>query len=103
VVTLTAYLAHELQPDGIRVNCVIPGYTRTGAWQQRAEAMAAADGISVDEALQVILEGQGMGHARWGRPEEIAAAVVWLLSDAASFVNGVALRVDGGQLPLVDA
>jgi gluconate 5-dehydrogenase len=44
-----------------------------------------------------------MGHARWGRPEEIAAAVVWLLSAAASFVNGVALRVDGGQVPLVDA
>jgi NAD(P)-dependent dehydrogenase (short-subunit alcohol dehydrogenase family) len=103
VVTLTAYLAHELQADGIRVNCVIPGYTITGAWQQRAEAMAAQDGISVEEALRTILDGQGMRHARWGRPEEIAAAVVWLLSAAASFVNGVALRVDGGQVPLVDA
>jgi NAD(P)-dependent dehydrogenase (short-subunit alcohol dehydrogenase family) len=65
--------------------------------------MAAQDGISVEEALRTILDGQGMRHARWGRPEEIAAAVVWLLSAAASFVNGVALRVDGGQVPLVDA
>jgi NAD(P)-dependent dehydrogenase (short-subunit alcohol dehydrogenase family) len=65
--------------------------------------MAAQDGITVEAALRAILDAQGMSHARWGRPEEIASAVVWLLSDAASFVNGVALRVDGGQVPLVDA
>lgn len=103
VVALTGYLAHELLDDGIRVNCVIPGYTRTGVWEERAVALSEAEGISPDEAMQAILDRQGMGHARWGRPEEIASVVVWLLSAASSFVNGVALRADGGQLPTVDA
>ena len=103
VVALSAYLAHELLPDGIRVNAVIPGYTSTGVWETRAEALASAEGLSLEEAQQAILARQGMGHARWGRPEEIASVVVWLLSGAASFVNGVSLRVDGGQLPVVSA
>jgi NAD(P)-dependent dehydrogenase (short-subunit alcohol dehydrogenase family) len=40
---------------------------------------------------------QGMAHARWGKPAEIAEVIAFLLSSAASFVNGVALRVDGGE------
>jgi NAD(P)-dependent dehydrogenase (short-subunit alcohol dehydrogenase family) len=103
VIALTSYFAHELLPDGIRANCVIPGYTLTGVWEQRAAAIADAEGLSQDEARDAILQRMGMGHARWGRPEEIAAPIVWLLSAASSFVNGISMRVDGGQLPTVDA
>ena len=97
MVTLTAYFARELIDDRINVNCLIPGYTLTGAWQNRAEALAAAEGLSFDAACQEILNRQDMGHSRWGEAHEIAEVAVFLLSGRAGFVNGASFRVDGGQ------
>ena len=97
MVTLTAYFARELIGDGINVNCLLPGYTLTGAWQARAEALAAAEGLSFDEACREILKRQDMGHSRWGEAREIAEVAVFLLSAQAGFVNGASFRVDGGQ------
>jgi NAD(P)-dependent dehydrogenase (short-subunit alcohol dehydrogenase family) len=97
MIALTAYLARELIDDGINVNCLIPGYTLTGAWQGRAEALAAAEGLSFDEACQEILRRQDMGHSRWGEAREIAEVAAFLLSGKAGFVNGASFRVDGGQ------
>ena len=97
MISLTAYLARELIEDGINVNCLIPGYTLTGAWRGRAEALAAAEGLSFEAALQEILNRQDMGHSRWGEAREIAEVTVFLLSAQAGFVNGAAFRVDGGQ------
>jgi NAD(P)-dependent dehydrogenase (short-subunit alcohol dehydrogenase family) len=102
VLTLTSYLAHELNADGILVNAVIPGYTLTGVWADRAAALAEAEGVTQAAAEQLILDRQAMGHTRWGEPEEVARVVVFLLSGAAGFVNGVSLRVDGGQFAVVD-
>ncbi len=97
MISLTAYLARELMDDGVTANCVIPGYTLTGAWRGRAEALAATEGLSFEDALQEILRRQDMGHSRWGEAREIADVVVFLLSAQAGFVNGAAFRVDGGQ------
>ena len=97
MVSLTAYLARELIEDGINANCLIPGYTLTGAWRGRAEALAAAEGLSFEEALAEILKRQDMGHSRWGEAREIAEVAVFLLSAQAGFVNGASFRVDGGQ------
>jgi NAD(P)-dependent dehydrogenase (short-subunit alcohol dehydrogenase family) len=97
MVALTAYLARELIGDRINVNCLIPGYTLTGAWQARAEALAAAEALSFEDALQAILDRQDMGHSRWGEAREIADVAVFLLSGKAGFVNGASFRVDGGQ------
>jgi NAD(P)-dependent dehydrogenase (short-subunit alcohol dehydrogenase family) len=101
VTTLTAYLANALVDDGITANCVIPGYVLTDPWRARTQAVADAEGVSFEAALQLVLDRQGLGHSRWGTPEEIAGVVVFLLSRQARFVNGAAFRVDGAQFPAI--
>jgi NAD(P)-dependent dehydrogenase (short-subunit alcohol dehydrogenase family) len=95
--TLTAYLARELSGDRVNVNCVIPGYTLTPPWEARAQALAEAEGLTLEAAKAAILQRQDMGHSRWGQDQEIAWPVVFLLSAQARFINGAAFRVDGGQ------
>ncbi|MFC0675193.1 SDR family NAD(P)-dependent oxidoreductase [Brachybacterium hainanense] len=86
VIGLTKSAAVEYAPRGIRINAICPGVIETpmvaGMLEGQAEAMAA------------IMQDQPIG--RLGTAEEIAAAVLWLCSDASSFVLGVALPVDGG-------
>jgi NAD(P)-dependent dehydrogenase (short-subunit alcohol dehydrogenase family) len=86
VVGLTKTAALEYAKSGIRVNAVCPGAIRTPMLErvintqpQLAETVTAMEPVG-----------------RMGTPEEIAEAVVWLCSDAASFVTGLAMAVDGG-------
>jgi NAD(P)-dependent dehydrogenase (short-subunit alcohol dehydrogenase family) len=85
IVGLTKNAAIEYANDGIRVNAVCPAAIET----------ALAQGIS-EERRQQIMFPQAL--KRFGRPEEVAAAVAWLCSDEASFVTGVPLPVDAGSL-----
>ena len=87
VVGLTKSAAIEYARLGIRVNAVCPGVIRT-PMLQRAFRMSEQE----LEARMTTIEPIG----RLGSPEEVAEAVVWLCSDAASFVTGVAMPVDGG-------
>ena len=86
VVQLTRTAALEYATAGIRVNAVCPGAIRT----PMVERIVA----NRPEVEAVFIAGEPIG--RLGKPEEIAEAVVWLCSDAASFVTGVPLPVDGG-------
>ncbi len=88
VVGLTKTAALEYAKSGIRVNAVCPGYIRTPLIE---EALT-----SNPEMEAQIIERHPVG--RMGRPEEIAEAVVWLCSDAASFVSGHTMTVDGGYV-----
>jgi NAD(P)-dependent dehydrogenase (short-subunit alcohol dehydrogenase family) len=72
--------------DGVRVNCVCPG-TIDSPWVHRLVAGAGA-------TLDALRERQPMG--RLGTPEEIAQAVLYLAGDAAAFVTGTTLTIDGG-------
>jgi NAD(P)-dependent dehydrogenase (short-subunit alcohol dehydrogenase family) len=87
VLGLTKTAAWEYADEGVRVNAVCPGFIET--------AMLEEGGITEDEDLrQQIASMHSQG--RLGDPEEIAGAVAWLCSDAASFTNGESLTVDSG-------
>jgi NAD(P)-dependent dehydrogenase (short-subunit alcohol dehydrogenase family) len=91
VVNMTRALAIDHGPQGIRVNSVNPGDTNTGMLRDEARQLSA------DEAA-FLAESSDRPLGRMGEPEEIAAAVVWLASDASSYVTGSALVVDGGGI-----
>jgi NAD(P)-dependent dehydrogenase (short-subunit alcohol dehydrogenase family) len=81
-------LAWELGPHGVRTNVVHPGWIET----ELNRDYLWSDPAVRDAGLGVI------PLRRTGQPEDVARAVVWLCSDEASYVNGAALRVDGGLL-----
>lgn len=83
--TLTIGLAKELAPQGVRVNAVRPGLIDTEIH---------AGGGQPDRAQRI---GATTPMGRPGRPEEVAAAIVWLLGDAASYTTGAILDVAGGR------
>jgi len=86
VILLTRSLARELAPGGIRVNCICPGGTDTALLRHYlGDSEAAAASLA-----------QRLPLGRLARPEEIAAAAAFLVSDDASYITGVALPVDGG-------
>jgi len=87
VVGLTKTAALEYAKQGIRVNCVCPGFIHTPMTER---------GLSDPEQKAQIIAREPIG--RVGTPEEIAEAVVWLCSDAASFVTGHTMTVDGGYV-----
>ena len=90
-------LAGKYGGDGVLVNTILPGLIHTSMWDRAAGEIAAASGGATTAADVIERNGRGVPVGRYGTPEEVAAAVVFLASNAASYVNGVALAVDGGS------
>jgi NAD(P)-dependent dehydrogenase (short-subunit alcohol dehydrogenase family) len=84
---MTRALAVELAPDGIRVNCIAPGFIKT-------RMSSAALDLDPDRKKRVLARTPA---GRLGKPEEVASAAYFIVSDEASFITGVVLPVDGGN------
>lgn len=96
---VTAGLANAYAGKGIRVNAINPGLTRTDRLQQGLAADASLQGIETDEAMQRAVAKIPLG--RMAEPEEIARVVLFLASDAASYVTGISMTMDGASTPIV--
>ncbi|MEX2970757.1 SDR family NAD(P)-dependent oxidoreductase [Streptomyces sp. C184] len=97
VVNMTTSLARHLAGTGVTANCVSPGVIVTPSMYRMFEERAAGgdEGAGRDEA-DIVAEYAPNPSGRLGRPQDIAAAVAYLASPLADYVNGIELRVDGG-------
>jgi meso-butanediol dehydrogenase/(S,S)-butanediol dehydrogenase/diacetyl reductase len=98
LVMLVQSIAVDHGPLGVRANAVCPGWTRTEMADGEMAELAAERGIDMETAYE-----QSTALVPLRRPAqagEVAAVVRWLLSDDASYLNGVVLPVDGGQAPV---
>jgi 3-oxoacyl-[acyl-carrier protein] reductase len=89
-------LANEVARDGITVNNILPGFTRTQRVEELAKATAEREGISIDEVMNRQTASIPMG--RLGEPREFAALAAFLASDRASYITGTSIQVDGGWI-----
>jgi len=92
VVSMARAIAADLAPRNIRVNVVAPGATKTPIWKRGSRAS-----ITAEEAAKLADSfSSKVPLGRWGEPEELAKAVLFLASEDSSYINAVELMVDGG-------
>jgi 3-oxoacyl-[acyl-carrier protein] reductase len=89
-------LANEVAAEGITVNNILPGYTRTERLDELANMMADRHGISADEFRSKW--EQEIPMKRLGDPREFAALATFLVSERASYITGTSIQVDGGWI-----
>lgn len=94
MIGLAKSIAVDGGPHGVRANALCPGWVRTPMGDESMDELAAARGVSRDEAYRLATEL--VPFRRAGEPDEIAACAVFLASDEASYVSGTTLVVDGG-------
>ena len=95
VIGLTRALAQEVASSGVTVNAVCPGYTETDLVSTSVAAIMAKTGRSDAEVRAELAKANPQG--RLVQPDEVASSVLWLASDGAASVNGVALSISGGE------
>lgn len=98
LLNLSTSLSQAFAADGVLSSCVVPGVTITELVAANAHAAAERSDRTPDEVMARLLAKQGVAAGRFGIPEEIAAAVVFLASEQASWITGATLEVDGGTL-----
>ena len=94
VIGLTKAVAADFITRGVRCNAICPGTVESPSLRDRIAAQAQASGQTVEQVEAAFVARQPMG--RLGNPEEIAALAVYLASDAAQFITGQAMVIDGG-------
>jgi len=94
IVALTKSAAQEYAAHGIRANALVAGGFDTEVFQTAMSRMVGGDPAKIEEAFKGYAALVPVG--RVGRPEEAAEAVLWLCSEAASYITGQSMIVDGG-------
>jgi meso-butanediol dehydrogenase / (S,S)-butanediol dehydrogenase / diacetyl reductase len=94
VISMTKSLALAHAADGVRVNCVCPGFVETDMWTRVAREQGALLGLSAEEFTRQRERSVPLG--RMERPEDVAAVIGFLASDRSGYMTGQALSVDGG-------
>ena len=100
--TYSKSISKELGPKGVRVNAVSPGWIMTEGTGAFLERIQAANGGTLEDARQLVLDGLGgIAIGRGAEPFEVAEAIAFLASDRAASIHGSELVVDGGTVPTV--
>lgn len=100
ILSLAKGLSKAYGGDNVLVNTVSPAFIHTPMTDAMMEKRAKEKGMSFEQAVDTFLDEErpGMTLKRRGRPEEVAAAVAFLCSERASFINGAGIRVDSGSV-----
>lgn len=103
ILSLAKGLSKRFGGDNVLVNTVSPAFIATPMTDAMMEKRAKENGTSVEEAIESFLDEErpNMVLKRRGRAEEVAAAVAFLCSEQASFINGAGLRVDSGSVATI--
>jgi 3-oxoacyl-[acyl-carrier protein] reductase len=98
LVNFSKNLSQAYSADGVLSNCVVPGVTLTDLVRATAAEAAAHMKVDEDEVMARLMAKDPVAVGRFGDPAEVSAAVVFLASEAASWITGALLAVDGGTL-----
>jgi len=96
IIALAKAFAEQGIKDGVQVNSVVPGPVMTGRRQSFFEKWAPAHNLTVEEAMKKFPEEAGI--RRYGKPEEIADLMAFMVSPAAKWMTGASVRMDGGEI-----
>ena len=100
--TYSKSISKEVGPKGVRVNSVAPGWIMTEAVGDFLEMLRAANGGTIEDARQSVLDALGgISIGRAAEPEEVADLIAYLASDRAAAIHGAEFVIDGGTVPTV--
>ena len=95
MISMSKSLAKKYGIDGVLVNSILPGLIHTAMWERAATEIAESVGSSMNEVIKN--NGLSVPVGRYGTSEEVASLITFLCSNAASYINGTSIEVDGGQ------
>lgn len=94
MISVAKSLSRKYGSDGVLINSVLPGLIHTAMWERAATEIAEANNTTMEKVLEK--NGRSVPVGRYGTSEEVAAVIAFLCTNAASYVNGTAIEVDGG-------